>query len=53
MSSTLIRDVKMTGVPADHVDRIKSGLERQGYEVTVKKESGTFTVIGTQKSQGK
>jgi hypothetical protein len=42
----------MTGVPEDKVSQIKAGLERQGYEVTVIKENGTYTVKGTLKSQG-
>ena len=46
MASTLIRDIRITGVPNAEVPKIKAGLERQGYTVSVIKDNGTSTVIG-------
>jgi hypothetical protein len=53
MSSTLTRDITITGVPNADVPKVKSGLERQGYVVSVKPNNGTSTVTGILKSQGK
>jgi hypothetical protein len=50
MSSTLKRDVRITNVPNADVPRVKAGLERQGYEVFVKQNNGTSTVIGISKT---
>jgi len=53
MSSILTRDVRMTGVPKDKVEHIKTGLEQQGYQVVVIEEAGgTFTIIGIMETQG-